>query len=277
MAITAADIAKLRNITGAGMMDCKQALNESNGDFELAIESLRKRGQKISAKRADREATEGAVIALTNSNFTKGAVIELNCETDFVGKNEDFLKFANQIAAVALENEPTDINELLTLSIDGRKIADILDGFVAKIGEKIEISNCRLLKGDFVSSYIHLGNKIGVLVAFNKPHSQSINELGKDLAMQIAAMNPIAVERTRISAEIIQKELEIAKEQSINEGKPAELAEKIAQGRLNKFYKENTLLEQDFVKDSAKTIQQVVKETDKDLNVLDFVRVAIGQ
>ena len=277
MAITAADIAKLRHITGAGMMDCKQALNETNGDFELAIESLRKRGQKISAKRADRQATEGAVIAITNENATKGAVIELNCETDFVGKNEDFLKFANQIAKVALDKEPSGIDELLTHTVDSKKISEILDGFVAKIGEKIEISNCKIIKGEFIAPYIHLGNKIGVLVSFNKPKNDSIYELGKDLAMQIAAMNPIAVERSRISQDIIQKELEIAKEQSINEGKPAELAEKIAQGRLNKFFKENTLLEQDFVKDASKTIQQVVKEVDKDLNVMDFVRVAIGQ
>jgi elongation factor Ts len=277
MAITAADIAKLRHITGAGMMDCKQALNESEGDFDLAIESLRKRGQKISAKRADRLATEGAVIAITNENATKGAVIELNCETDFVGKNVDFLKFANQIAQVALDKEPSDIDELLTLNIESQKISDILDGFVAKIGEKIEISNCKLIKGEFIAPYIHLGNKIGVLVSFNKPKTNIIHELGKDLAMQIAAMNPIAVERNRISPEIVQKELEIAKEQSINEGKPAELAEKIAQGRLNKFYKESALLEQEFVKDPSKTIQEVVKGIDKDLNVIDFVRVAIGQ
>ena len=277
MAITAADIAKLRHITGAGMMDCKQALNESNGDFDLAIESLRKRGQKISAKRADRLATEGAVIAITNENATKGAVIELNCETDFVGKNKDFLVFANQIAKVALDKEPADINELLTHTVDSKKISEILDGFVAKIGEKIEISNCKLIKGEFVAPYIHLGNKIGVLVSFNKPKNNALNELGKDLAMQIAAMNPIAVERKRIAPEIVQKELEIAKEQSINEGKPADLAEKIAQGRLNKFYKENALLEQEFVKDSSKTIQEVVSGIDKDLNVLDFVRVAIGQ
>jgi elongation factor Ts len=277
MAITAADIAKLRQITGAGMMDCKQALNETNGDFDLAIESLRKRGQKISAKRADRVATEGAVIAITNENATKGAVIELNCETDFVGKNEEFLAFANKIAKVALEKEPSNIDELLSHSIDSGKISDVLDGFVAKIGEKIELSNCKVVKGEFVAPYIHLGNKIGVLVSFDKSKNASIMELGKDLAMQIAAMNPIAVDRARISQEIIQKELEIAKEQSVNEGKPADLAEKIAQGRLNKFYKENTLIEQDFVKDPTKTIQQVVKGIDPDLNVVDFVRVAIGQ
>lgn len=277
MAITAADIAKLRHITGAGMMDCKQALNESEGDFELAIDSLRKRGQKIAAKRADRLATEGAVIAITNENATKGAIIELNCETDFVGKNEEFLGFANKIAKVAIDNEPASIEELLALSIDSKKIADILEGFVAKIGEKIEISNCKLIQGDFVASYIHLGNKIGVLVSFNKSKTDSIYELGKDLAMQIAAMNPIAVERGRIAPAMIEKELEIAKEQSINEGKPAELAEKIAQGRLNKFYKESALLEQEFVKDPSKTILQVVKGVDADLDVLDFIRVAISQ
>ena len=178
---------------------------------------------------------------------------------------------------MAIDNEPASIEELLALSIDSKKIADILEGFVAKIGEKIEISNCKLIQGDFVASYIHLGNKIGVLVSFNKSKTDSIYELGKDLAMQIAAMNPIAVERGRIAPAMIEKELEIAKEQSINEGKPAELAEKIAQGRLNKFYKESALLEQEFVKDPSKTILQVVKGVDADLDVLDFIRVAISQ
>jgi elongation factor Ts len=275
MEITAADIAKLRKLTGAGMMDCKVALNESGGDFNLAIEYLRKKGQKISAKRADREASEGVIIAKTNADNTKGVIVELNCETDFVAKNADFVKFANEIATEALNRNPQSLDELKNYEINKVKISDLLNDQVARIGEKIELNSFRFLNGNFVSSYIHLGNKIGVLVSFNKSNLTDLVEKGKDIAMQIAAMNPIAVDKDNVSQEIIQKEIEIAKEQVKNEGKPDAIAEKIALGKLNKFFQENTLLNQDFVKDSSKTVRQFLQEIDKELLPEGFIRVAI--
>jgi elongation factor Ts len=276
MTITSADIAKLRKITGAGMMDCKLALNESNGDFDGAIEYLRKKGQKISAKRADRETTEGVVVALTNKASDKGIIVELNCETDFVAKNADFIEFTNNIARIALEKNPPTLDELKTYQINGVKISDLLDEYVAKIGEKIELSSFKVFSGKFIASYNHSTNKIGVLVSFNKSGVDGLEEIGKDVAMQIAAMNPIAVDKDRVPENIIQKELEIAKEQIRNEGKPEAIAEKIAMGKLNKFFQESTLLNQEFVKDSSKTVLQVLQEKDKELRAEDFIRVAIG-
>ncbi|MBT3302094.1 MAG: elongation factor Ts [Bacteroidetes bacterium] len=276
MGITAADIAKLRKTTGAGMMDCKKALNETNGDFEKAIDFLRKQGKKISAKRADRDATEGVVIALTSDDNKKGVVVELNCETDFVAKNADYVDFATKIAQTALENTPATLDELKSLSINDIKVSDLLDEQIGKIGEKIELSNYHLINGDFVVPYIHIGNKIGVLVNLNKAGSEDFINAGKDVAMQVAAMNPVALNKESVSQSVIDRELEIAKEQIKKEGKPEAIADKIAQGKLNKFFKENTLLEQDFVKDSSKTVSQFLGQLDKELTVKEFVRVALG-
>jgi len=276
MSITAADIAKLRKITGAGMMDCKTALTETNGNFDEAIDFLRKRGQKISAKRADRDAFEGVIIAKTNADANKGVVIELNCETDFVAKNQDFIDFATLIADTAINTFPIDLNELKEKETTKGTINQLLDEQIAKIGEKIEISNFIKIEGALVVPYIHMGNKIGVLVSLNMK-GDHIQNAGKDIAMQIAAMNPIAVNKDKVSPEVIQKEIEIAKEQIKAEGKPEDMAEKIAIGKLNKFFKENTLIEQAYVKDSSKTIKDFLKETDPKLEVIDFVRVAIGQ
>jgi elongation factor Ts len=276
MGITAADIAKLRKITGAGMMDCKKALAESEGDFEKAIDFLRKRGQKISAKRADREATEGVVIAHTSDDRKTGVVIELNCETDFVAKNDDYVKFAHQIASVAADNAPESLDALKSLPVDGVKISDLLDEQIAKIGEKIDLSRLNVVKGDFVIPYIHLGNKIGVLVSLTKGGEEKFEVAGKDVAMQVAAMNPVALDKNSVEQAVIDRELEIAREQIKAEGKPEAIADKIAQGKLNKFFKENTLLQQAFVKDSSKSVSEFLADVDKELSVKEFVRVALG-
>ena len=256
-------------------MDCKVALNETNGDFEEAIDYLRKKGQKISAKRADRDATEGAVIALTNSNNTKGVVIEINCETDFVAKNEEFSGFANQVAAMALELNPEGIEELKQIKLGSLSVSEKLDELVGKFGEKIELSSFRKLEGTNLVAYNHYGNKIGVLVSLNLSGSQ-FHTAGKDVAMQVAALNPVSVNKDRVPAEVIAREMEIAMEQTRQEGKPENMLEKISQGKLNKFFKENTLLSQDFVKDNSKTIEQFLHEVDKNLTVEEFVRVGIA-
>lgn len=275
MGITASQVNELRKATGAGMMDCKKALEESNGDLEAAIDLLRKKGQKISDKRADRESNEGVVIAKTNSDQSKGVVVELNCETDFVAKNDDFVAFGEKIAEVALNEFPADRDTLLELSIDGSPIKDQILDQMAKIGEKIEISNYETLEGDEVVAYIHAGNKIGVLVALNKSTNGSATA-GRDVAMQVAAMNPLALNKDGVTQDAIDRELAIAKEQIEAEGKPAELAEKIAQGKLNKFFKENTLLSQNFVKDPSKSVEKMLKEVDGDLTVTAFKRLGIG-
>lgn len=276
MTITAEQINKLRKTTGAGMMDCKKALAEADGDFNAAIDNLRKRGQKISAKRADKEATEGVVITKTSGDNQTGIAVLLSCETDFVSKNEDFIQFAQKIADLALEKEPSNLEELISLEIDSNKVTDLILDQISKIGEKIELSEYRILRGENITDYIHLGNKIGVLVAFNKVVSLAMQDAGRDVAMQVAAMNPLAVDKDGIPQDMIDRELAIAKEQIQKEDKPQELAEKIAQGKLGKFFKENTLMNQEFVKDSSKSIKQYLQETDKELTVVDFVRVAIG-
>ena len=276
MSITAADIAKLRKTTGAGMMDCKEALTATNGDFEAAIDYLRKKGQKISAKRADREATEGIVIAKTSSDNRLGIVIEINCETDFVAKNEDFIAFGNMIAMEALDKKPATIEELHSMPLGGVKVSDLLDEQMGKIGEKIQVSSYRLLEGKLVVPYVHLGNKIGVLVDLSESGDEKVLTTAKDIAMQIAAMNPIAVNKERIPQSVIDRELDIAREQVKAEGKPAEIADKIATGKLHKFFKENTLLSQDFVKDGSKSVADVLNEVKKGLTINEFVRVSIG-
>ncbi len=272
--IKAADVAKLRKMTGAGLMDCKKALAESNGDFDAAIDILRKKGQKLANKRADREASEGAVLARTNDDNTYGAIIALNCETDFVAKNEDFVKFASDILDVAIANKPANLDELKEMQVNGQKIADEITNQIGVIGEKLELSYFDFVSGEYVASYIHPGNKLASIAAFNQKGFDA--QVGKDIVMQIAAMNPLSIDQDDMPEEVIAKEIEIGKEQAIEEGKPADLAEKIAKGRLNKFFKENTLLNQAFVKDNKKTIKQYLAETDKNLTVTAFKRFSLN-
>jgi elongation factor Ts len=274
--ISASEVNKLRQMTGAGMMDCKKALSEANGDFDLAIELLRKKGQKISLNRSDRAAKEGAVIAITSSDHKSAVIVELNCETDFVAKNNDFLTFANQIAKLALENKPKSIDALKQIQINGLPIEQRLIEEMGKTGEKMEISSYELIEGNNIVNYIHAGNKIGVLVSLNNSASEANHAAGRDVAMQIAAMRPIALDESSVSEEIKQKEIAIGKEQAITEGKPADLAEKIALGRLSKFYKEYTLLNQEFVKDPSKSVKKMLLDVETGLTVVDFKRVELG-
>lgn len=262
-------------MTGAGMMDCKAALNEAAGDFEKAIEVLRKKGQKLSVKRADREAKEGVVIALVSPDRTKGIVVRLSSETDFVSKNEDFVNTTKQIAQIALDHFPANLEALGQLPINGIAIKDKVTDMVAAIGEKIGLESYEKLEAPQVVSYIHMGNRAGVIVGLNKAGDQFL-ESGKDVAMQIAAMKPIAVTPDGVDKSIIEKEIEIGKEVARAEGKAEEMLEKIALGKLNKFYKENTLLQQEFVKDSKLTIDAYLKKQDKDLTVTAFKHVMNG-
>ena len=273
--ISASDVKKLREMTGAGMMDCKAALNEAAGDFEKAIEVLRKKGQKLSVKRADREAKEGVVIALVSPDRTKGIVVRLSSETDFVSKNEDFVNTTKQIAQIALDHFPANLEALGQLPINGLAIKDKVTDMVAAIGEKIGLESYEKLEAPQVVSYIHMGNRAGVIVGLNKAGDQFL-ESGKDVAMQIAAMKPIAVTPDGVDKSIIEKEIEIGKEVARAEGKAEEMLEKIALGKLNKFYKENTLLQQEFVKDSKLTIDAYLKKQDKDLTVTAFKHVMNG-
>jgi elongation factor Ts len=274
--ISAADVNKLRQMTGAGMMDCKKALSETNGDFDAAVDFLRKKGQKISLNRADRSAKEGAVIALTSNDRKVGVIIELNCETDFVAKNDDFVAFANMIANHALSTQPSDIATLVASTSNGLTIEQALLDMMGKTGEKMEVSKYELVKGENIVPYIHAGNRMGVLVELSNAPSDANTAAGKDTAMQIAAMNPIALNETEVPQDVITREIEVGKEQAIAEGKPAEMAEKIAQGRLNKFYKEYTLVNQEFVKDSSKTIAKMLADTEAGLVIKSFKRIALG-
>jgi len=275
MTITASAVNELRKATGAGMMDCKNALQQTNGNMEEAIDFLRKKGAKISANRADRDAAEGAVIAIASFDKKDGVVIRLNCETDFVAKNDEFVTFAKNIASVALENKPSSIDELKNLSIDGISINERLLDFIGKIGEKIDVTSYELVSGNLIVPYIHAGNKIGVLVALSSS-SDSIEEAGKDVAMQIAAMIPVALDKDDVPQSVIDREIEIGKAQAAAEGKPEAMLEKIALGKLNKFYKDSTLLNQDFVKDSSKTIRQMLNDIEKGLTVTQFKRIQLG-
>ena len=272
--IKAADVAKLRKMTGAGMMDCKKALNETNGNFDEAIDILRKKGQKIASKRAEREATEGAVIAVTNEGYSKGALIVLNCETDFVAKNEDFIKFAYSIAQVALDNMPADLEALKQLELNGDKIENVVTIQSGVIGEKIELSFYSSLESPFVIPYIHPGNKLATLVSLNKDNVEL--QVAKDVAMQVAAMNPVSVNKDSVPQEVIEKELEIGREIALQEGKPEAIVDKIAEGKLNKFFKENTLLAQMFIKDNKTSVADYLKQSDSELTVNNFVRFALN-
>ena len=276
MSISAADVNKLRQMTGAGLMDCKKALAETGGDFEAAIDFLRKKGAKISASRADRQASEGAVIALTTSDNKTGVIIKLTCETDFVGKNEAFVAFANEIATSALNNEPATLEDLKNLSIAGGTIASRLLDEVAKIGEKIDVVNYELLKGENIVGYIHGANRLGVLVEMNLAPSEANNAAGKDVAMQIAAMNPVAVDKDGVDSTTVEREMEIGREQARAEGKPENIIDKIAQGKLEKFYKDSTLLNQEFVKDGSKTVAKMLNDIENGLTVKSFRRIQLG-
>jgi len=276
MAITAADVNKLRQMTGSGMMDCKNALVEADGDFEKAVDILRKKGQKIAAKRADRSANEGYVLAKTNADHTYGAVLMLNCETDFVGKTADFVGCAEAMIDFAVANNVKNLQQLLDSELNGRKIDDILVDMTGKTGEKVELNRFEILEKPFVSSYNHNGNRLAVIVGFNKK-AANIEIVGHEIAMQIAAMNPISVDESNIPQSVIDRELDIAKEQVRNEGKPEEMVERIAQGKLNKFFKENTLVNQEFIRDNKKTVAQYMTETDKELTCEGFFRLQLGE
>jgi elongation factor Ts len=273
MAITAADVNKLRKATGAGMMDCKKALTEADGNFEEAIDVLRKRGQKVAAKRADRDATEGAVISLTNTGATKGVIVSLNCETDFVAKNESFISLAQSLADITLNYFPVDRNALLELKLDsGLTVAEKLTEQTGVIGEKLELAFYEKLEGTCVSAYIHSGNKLATLASLN------INspDAAKNIAMQVAAMNPVALNKDFVPADVIERELEVAREQIRQEGKPEEMVDRIAQGKLGKFFKENTLVGQAYIKDNKQTVEAYVKSVADGAEVTGYRRVGLG-
>ncbi len=276
VAITAADINKLRQATGAGMMDCRKALTEAGGDFEGAIDWLRKQGQKVAAKRSDREAKEGVIIAQTSADNKTGFVVTISCETDFVSKNADFIAFAQSIADAAVANNVKSAEELNEVAVGGAKVADLINDKLAAIGEKIGIARFERVDAPYVSSYIHGANRMGVLVAL----TQEAADAGRDVAMQIAAMNPLAVDADSVPAEVIEREraivIETMKADPKMAGKPDEMVAKIAEGKLNAFFKENTLVAQAFVKDNSKTVGDYLKSVNKDLAVSKFVRVALG-
>ena len=275
--ISAQDVNKLRSMTGAGMMDCKKALTEAEGDFEKAIEILRKKGQKVSASRSDRDAKEGSVFVKSSDDKKEAVLIALNCETDFVGKNEEFQNLGKMIADAAFANKPATKEALLALpAAGGLTINDKIIELIGKIGEKLEVSEFIHMKGEAVVPYIHAGSKLGVLVSLKGVNGKDVTEAGKDVGMQIAAMNPVAVDETQVDKTLIEKELEIAKAQILAEGKPENMVEKIAAGKLNRFFKDNTLLPQTFVKDNSKTVAQYLDSVTKGLTVVEFKRVAIG-
>lgn len=276
VSISASDVNKLRQATGAGMMDCRKALAESEGDFEKAIDYLRKKGQKVAANRSDRDAKEGVAIAVANSAGNFGVAIQISAETDFVSKNQEFIDFSNEVANIALNNQPTDIDALKALPMGEAAVGDKLLEMVAKIGEKIDIVRYEKVSADAVVPYIHGNYRIGVLVGLNQANNDSIAAAGKDVAMQIAAMNPLGISADNIAPEVVEREKAIAIEQVVAEGKPAEMAEKIAAGKLNKFFKENTLLPQAFVKDNSKTIAEYLNSVSSGLTVTVFHRLAIG-
>jgi len=271
--ITAAEVNKLRKTTGAGMMDCKKALVEADGDFEKSIEILRKRGQKVAANRADRESSEGAVIAKVNEAGTRGVIVSLNCETDFVAKNDTFVKLATELAEIALSTSSKE--EFLAADFKGLSVQDKLTEQTGVIGEKIEIGDFRTMEAPFVGSYIHAGNKIAVLTGLSK-NVEGAEEVAKNVAMQAAAMNPVALNEDGVDQTVIDKEIEIAKDQLRQEGKPEEMLDNIAKGKIKRYFKDNTLVNQDYIKDNKKSVAAYVKSVDSKLEVVAFERVALG-
>jgi len=276
MAITAQDVNKLRQMTGAGMMDCKKALVEADGDFERAIEILRKKGQKVSASRADRETNEGSIFIKTSADQKQAVLIAFTCETDFVAKNEEFQSLGQEILEIAFDNKPSNIEELKTLKNGDLTIGEQVIEIVGKIGEKLDVSFYEILNGEKVVPYIHSGSKLGVLVALKNADGEDVIAAGRDVAMQIAAMSPIAVDQNSIDQSVLDKEMEIGKEQARAEGKPENILEKIALGKVNKFLKDNTLLSQTFVKDSSINVGQYLENVKPGLSVDSFKRISIG-
>jgi len=276
MAITASDVNKLRQQTGAGMMDCKNALTEANGDFETAIDILRKKGQKIAAKRGDNDAREGLIIAQSTSDKKAGVILTLNCETDFVAKNDGYVSLVQSLVDKALATLPETVEELKALPYDDRlTVEEKITEQIGVIGEKLDLSGYAVLRGEQVVAYNHPGNQLATLVVLNN-ESENVAEAGRQVAMQVAAMNPIAINKDGVDERTIEREIEIGKELAIQEGKPADMAEKIALGRLNKFFQENTLLSQQFVWDNKLTIEQYLNATEKGLTVLDFKRFSLS-
>lgn len=274
--ITAAEVNKLRKQTGAGMMDCKKALVEAEGDFDKAIEILRKKGQKVAEKRSDRDANEGAVLAATDDSGKFGAMISLNCETDFVAKNDDFVSTAQQILNVALENKPASLDELKGMKFNNDlTIDEKITEEVGKIGEKIELGEYDTVEADTVIAYIHPGNKTATLVGLNKS-GEAVEAAGKNIAMQVAAMAPVALDADNVSDEIKEREMEIGREQARKEGKPDQIIDKIAEGKLHKYYKENTLLNQQYFVDNKQDVKGYLKSVDGDLTVTDFKRSSLA-
>lgn len=271
--ISAADVKKLRTMTGAGMMDCKRALEESNGDFDAAIDIIRKKGQAVASKRADREATEGVVLGGVTADGKRGAIVVLNCETDFVAKNQGFVDLTRSILNLALDKNPANLDELKGLKLGDMTVAESVTNQIGVIGEKIDLSYFEKVEAAQVISYIHPGNKLATVVGFNQVADVIV---GKDIAMQIAAMSPVAVDKDDVPSAVIEKEIEIGKEQARNEGKPEEMLERIAMGKLNKFYKEYTLLNQEFTKNSKLTVKQYLEQVDKNLTVTKFLRFTLN-
>ena len=276
MNITASQVNELRKVTGAGMMDCKKALVESEGDMEKAIDYLRKKGQKVAANRADREATEGVVVSKTNADHTYAAVVKVNCETDFVAKNADFIAYTHSILDLAVNNKVADIDTLLAMDLNGRTVADTIIDQTGKIGEKIELGAFGKVESAVTSAYIHSGNRLATIVALSKAGVANVDQLGHEVAMQVAAMAPVALDEKDVPQDVIQREIEVGMEQARNEGKAEDMLEKIARGKLNKFYRESTLLNQDFIRENKKTVRQYLNDADKELTVVDFKRVALG-
>jgi elongation factor Ts len=272
--ITAADVAKLRRVTLAGMMDCKKALEEADGDFDKAIEIIRKKGQLVASKRADKEATEGVVLARTSDNNKSGVLIVLNSETDFVAKNAEFLNLANKIVDIALDEKPSDLESLKTCRLEDSTVGEKVVEYIGIIGEKLELSLYERIEAPYVQAYIHPGNRLSTLAGFSKSGIDA--QVYKDIAMQIAAMNPVAVDKDDVPEKVIAQEIEIGKEQARQEGKPEEMLEKIALGKLGKFFKESTLLNQEYVKDNKTTIRQYLQSVDKELAVTSFKRFTLN-
>jgi len=274
--ITAADVNKLRQMTGAGMMDCKKALVESDGDFEKATDYLRKKGQKVASNRSDRAANEGIVLARTSADAKKSIIVLVSCETDFVAKSADFVKFVNDVAEFAILQTPKNLEELKASNFNGRTVEENLTDLIGKTGEKMEVAAYELIEAAKTFAYNHPGNRLGTIVGFNKDNFTGVDQIGKEIAMQIAAMNPVAIDKDNVDQHTIDREIEIGKEQARQEGKPEDMLEKISLGKLNKFFKERTLLNQEFVRDTKKTVGQYLSETDKELKVTVFKRLMLG-
>lgn len=274
--ITAAEVNKLRQMTGAGMMDCKQALVESDGDIEKAIDYLRKKGQKLAVKRADRDANQGIVLAKVTTDNKFAGLIMLNCETDFVAKNQEFIDFAQKVIDIAVEKKPASLDELKSLTINGRSVADGVTDLIGKTGEKMELAHYEFVQGPVVVAYNHFGNRLATILSFNKDGVANFEEVGKFVAMQAAAMSPVAIDKNDVPQDVIDREIEIGKEQARQEGKPEEMVEKIALGKLNKFYKESTLLNQEFINDNKLSVRDYLLKADKDLTVTGYKRLQLG-